>query len=73
VETQQAGKDLTGAVVICELWKLAMAIHIINCNYELCFKDVKKSNIQSKTPSTVTHICYSMIKSRKMRSFGRET
>jgi hypothetical protein len=25
VKTQQAGKCLTGAVVICELWRLAVA------------------------------------------------
>jgi hypothetical protein len=29
----------------------------IKCNYELCGKVVNKSNIQSKTPSIVTHIC----------------
>jgi hypothetical protein len=26
VKTQQAGKGLAGAVVICELWRLAMAL-----------------------------------------------
>jgi hypothetical protein len=26
VKTQQAGKALTGAVVICELWRLALAL-----------------------------------------------
>jgi hypothetical protein len=26
VKTQHAGKDLVGAVVICELWRLAMAL-----------------------------------------------
>jgi hypothetical protein len=26
VKTQQAGKDLACAVVICELWRLAMAL-----------------------------------------------
>jgi hypothetical protein len=26
VKTQQAGKDLAGAVVICELWRLAVAL-----------------------------------------------
>jgi hypothetical protein len=26
VKTQQAGKDLAGVVVICELWRLAVAL-----------------------------------------------
>jgi hypothetical protein len=26
VKTQQAGKDLEGAVVICKVWRLAMAL-----------------------------------------------
>jgi hypothetical protein len=26
VKTQQAGKGLAGAVVICELWRLAVAL-----------------------------------------------
>jgi hypothetical protein len=26
VKTKQAGNDLTGVVMICELWKLAMAL-----------------------------------------------
>jgi hypothetical protein len=26
VKMQQAGKDLAGTVVICELWRLAMAL-----------------------------------------------
>jgi hypothetical protein len=26
VKTQQAGKGLTGAVMICELWRLAVAL-----------------------------------------------
>jgi hypothetical protein len=26
MKTQQAGKGLTGAVVICELWRLAVAL-----------------------------------------------
>jgi hypothetical protein len=26
MKTQQAGKDLAGAVVICELWRLAAAL-----------------------------------------------
>jgi hypothetical protein len=30
----------------------------IKCNYELCGKMVSKSNLQSKTPSIVTHIQY---------------
>jgi hypothetical protein len=28
---------------------------IIGCSYELCVKVINKSNIQSKTPSRVTH------------------
>jgi hypothetical protein len=28
---------------------------VIKCNYESCVKVVSKSNIQSKTPSEVTH------------------
>jgi hypothetical protein len=26
VKTQETGKDLAGAVMICELWRLAMAL-----------------------------------------------
>jgi hypothetical protein len=27
--TQQTGKDLMGAVVICELWRLAVALYLL--------------------------------------------
>jgi hypothetical protein len=29
VKTQQAGKGVTGAVVICELWRLAVALQLL--------------------------------------------
>jgi hypothetical protein len=55
LKTLQAGKDLVSALVICELEISDGAI--IKCNYKLCVKVVNKSNIQSKTPSRVTHTC----------------
>jgi hypothetical protein len=29
VKTQKAGKDLAGAVMICELWRLAVALLLL--------------------------------------------
>jgi hypothetical protein len=43
VKTQQAGKDLAGAVVICELLAVPSCVSVVN-----------KSNIQSKTTPRVT-------------------
>jgi hypothetical protein len=40
VKKQQAGKGLAGTVVICELWRLAMAlillvVHILMCKWSI--------------------------------------
>jgi hypothetical protein len=51
VKTLQAGKYLACVLVICKVWKLAMA-----CSHESCVKMVNKSNIKTKTPSIVTPI-----------------
>jgi hypothetical protein len=49
VKTLWAGKDLLCDLVICKVWKSAMAL----CNYEWCVKVVNKSNLLSKTPLIV--------------------
>jgi hypothetical protein len=36
MKTQQFGKDLGGALVICKAWRLASGGAVIACTYELC-------------------------------------
>jgi hypothetical protein len=52
VKTQQAGKGLAGAVVICEILSLAVAPIVRSRVYKLA----NNSNIQSETPSRVPQI-----------------
>jgi hypothetical protein len=42
VKTHKAGKGLTGAVVICELWRLAISL-LITCSSKWCVQVVNKS------------------------------
>jgi hypothetical protein len=55
VKTYGLEKDLAYALVICKVWRSAMAF-VIKCNYELYVNVVNKSNIQFKTQSTAIHI-----------------
>jgi hypothetical protein len=51
VKTQQAGRDLAFVVLICDLWRLAVALWLLvvpSLKYKL-------SIIQSTTPSIITH------------------
>jgi hypothetical protein len=45
-EDKQAGKGSAGAVVVCELWRLAIALYLLVVLSGV-YKCVNKSNIQS--------------------------
>jgi hypothetical protein len=47
MNTQQVGKVSAVAVVICELWNLAVGA-VIACISESCVFVINKSNLQSK-------------------------
>jgi hypothetical protein len=69
VKTQQAGKDLPCAVVICEVWTLAMALYLLvvpSCVYMWSINPI----IQSKTTSRVTSTLRDNIKTSARDNLG---
>jgi hypothetical protein len=54
VKTQQAGKDLMGAAVICELWRLAVALSLFafpSCMYKSSINLLTNPDTSMVTPT----------------------